>query len=694
MEVKNSPDETSLLADSQTAGITFGLQAGERRQGAARLVMPEQPLKPSSPRVEPLPTTHQLEISWRNLSYTIADKNSDSGRKVVLDNVSGDAKPGRLLAIIGPSGAGKTSLINALAGRVPKSAKGDLSGTLYLNGQRLAPGFAMKDISAYVTQEDTLFGLSSVRETFSFACRLRNLPDERVDETIRELGLINSAETRVGNELMRGLSGGEKKRVNIGLDLLHNPCLIFLDEPTTGLDSFQALTTMRTLKALAESGRTVICSIHQPRSSIYALLDDICILASHGQPVYFGPAGAAAVSYFAAIDPVPRFYNPPDHFLDSISVDYRTESSRKATEARLARHVSRFRQEQWRFKHPASDNRTNISVVVKGIKKLKKTHRGACSQFWLSAWLLLVRAAKELYRNWPLITVQIVINFGLSMIFGLTYQNLPDTQDSVPNRMGLYFFLIMNNSFGAAIQTAQEIPRQLAVVQKERLASMYTIPPYYFTTFLVTLPHVMVPNMIASAIIYYMANLRHGWDHFIIFWAALCCLAVMANLIGMWFSAMMPMSGKAADMVPIFVIICLMFSGGTFLSEDSIPEWLAWLKYISFMRYPYQILMVNEFRDNIFKPSTTPGGDLYPRDGNLFLQALGFQDVVLWKNFLICGAMTLAFMILGMVSLWFNSPKFIPIKNSKDRASFRTEERQSLGSNLSRPSPRVSDNLI
>ena len=183
-----------------------------------------------------------------------------------------------------------------------------------------------------------------------FAAQLRlagDTPTEgktlAVDKVINELGLVNAADTNVGNEKVRGVSGGERKRVAIGMDLLHDPKLIFLDEPTSGLDAFQALNVMTTLKDLADKkGRTVVASVHQPRSSIYALLDQL-VLLSGGCLVYAGPAGKMVSEHFSRMgEPVPRDFNPADHFLDVISVDYRSDELAKTTKHRFERLVSGF----------------------------------------------------------------------------------------------------------------------------------------------------------------------------------------------------------------------------------------------------------------------------------------------------------------------------------------------------------------
>ena len=165
------------------------------------------------------------ELSWRNVTYTIKQKKQT---KEILSDVSGSLEAASLLAIMGPSGSGKTSLLNTLAGRVPITRSAKLHGSVLVNGVPCEGKMPM--ISAYVEQDEALFALSTVRETFAFAARLRLPPStseearaRRVDEIISELGLVACADTLVGNQRVRGVSGGERKRVNIGVELLNDP---------------------------------------------------------------------------------------------------------------------------------------------------------------------------------------------------------------------------------------------------------------------------------------------------------------------------------------------------------------------------------------------------------------------------------------------------------------------------------------
>ncbi|KAF3432222.1 hypothetical protein FNV43_RR26961 [Rhamnella rubrinervis] len=242
-----------------------------------------------------------VAIRWRNITCSLSNKSSKSVR-FLLKDVTGEAKPGRLLAIMGPSGSGKTTLLNVLAGQLTASPQLRLSGLLEVNGKS-SSNKAYK--YAYVRQEDLFFSQLTVRETLSLAAELQ-LPetssvearDEYVNNLLFKLGLVSCADSIVGDAKVRGISGGEKKRLSLACELIASPSVIFADEPTTGLDAFQAEKVMETLQQLAQDGHTVICSIHQPRGSVYSKFDDIVLLAD-GSLVYAGPARDKPLAYFS-----------------------------------------------------------------------------------------------------------------------------------------------------------------------------------------------------------------------------------------------------------------------------------------------------------------------------------------------------------------------------------------------------------
>ena len=253
-----------------------------------------------------LPIT-PVTLGWHDVVYQLPPRKllgvfpvQGAEGRVVLKHVTGMALPGQLMALMGSTGAGKSTLLDILVG-IPKT--GRVTGTVAMNGKR--PQEA-KELYGYVSQDDTLPGTQTVWETLMFYAKLKlpfDMPtsekEQRVNALIAELGLEKCRDSYVGSTMRRGLSGGERKRLAIGCEVVTNPGIILLDEPTTGLDSFSSLSVMMILNDLASKGHTIVCTLHQPRSSIFALIDHLMIL-SQGRVVYYGPTGNAE-SYFADI---------------------------------------------------------------------------------------------------------------------------------------------------------------------------------------------------------------------------------------------------------------------------------------------------------------------------------------------------------------------------------------------------------
>lgn len=266
-----------------------------------------------------------VAVTWKDVSYAVdktgsgafatARRRKNAGAKVVLDHVSGRVAPGQMMAVLGPSGAGKTTLLEILAG---KEKSGQTSGSVSMD----SPTAKQAPRIAFVPQQDVLPPLLTVHEALLFAARLR-LPEHipksaliaRVDALIAQLGLERVRDSRIGGNGKRGLSGGEMRRVSIGLELVGSPDIVLLDEPTSGLDAVSAANVARVLRGVANGvassppgsgngnedgnadalGKTaVIATIHQPSSGLYRLFDRV-VLLSQGRAMYVGEGGMEPV---------------------------------------------------------------------------------------------------------------------------------------------------------------------------------------------------------------------------------------------------------------------------------------------------------------------------------------------------------------------------------------------------------------
>ena len=220
-----------------------------------------------------------MSLSFRGLSIwvkTVRQKfySLKRNKKLILNELNGDLLAGTSTAILGPSGSGKTTLINYLTSRI-RDSKMRASGKVFINGKRFKNIKTIKHRMAYVTQDDILYEELSVYEQLLSTAKLAGIedPEARVDKVLEWLELLNCKHTRIGGYFVKGLSGGEKKRVSIANEILVDPSIIFLDEPTTGLDSKNALILASILRFFADNGRTVISTIHQPSTELLNKFD-------------------------------------------------------------------------------------------------------------------------------------------------------------------------------------------------------------------------------------------------------------------------------------------------------------------------------------------------------------------------------------------------------------------------------------
>ncbi|KAK2986694.1 hypothetical protein RJ640_010919 [Escallonia rubra] len=275
--------------------------------------------------VPKVPNNYTGGLEFTGLTYTVTKKKKDDDGNWVkqevdlLHEITGYASKGCITGVMGPSGAGKSTFLDGLAGRI---ASGSLKGRVSLDGNDVSPSL-IKRTSAYIMQDDRLFPMLTVYETLMFAAdfRLGSISrtdkKQRVDTLIEQLGLSSTRNTYIGDEGIRGVSGGERRRVSIGVDIIHGPSLLFLDEPTSGLDSTSAQSVIEKVHDIARAGSTVILTIHQPSARIQLLLDHLIILA-RGQLMYQGSPKDVALHLGRMGRKVPKGENSIEYLIDVI----------------------------------------------------------------------------------------------------------------------------------------------------------------------------------------------------------------------------------------------------------------------------------------------------------------------------------------------------------------------------------------
>ncbi|XP_058749265.1 putative white-brown complex homolog protein 30 [Vicia villosa] len=311
---KQMPKGKKLQTHSQILRYAYGQIEKEKAQQEQNKNMTFSGLISMASEGEEVKSRPSIEVAFNNLTLTLKGKN-----KHILRCVSGKIMPGRVSAVMGPSGAGKTTFLSALAGK----ARGcNQSGSILVNGENVSI-HCYKKITGFVPQDDIVHGNLTVEENLRFSAKCR-LPAEMakpdkvliVERVIESLGLQPVRDSLVGTIEKRGISGGQRKRVNVGLEMVMEPSLLILDEPTTGLDSASSSLLLKALRREALEGVNICMVLHQPSYTLFRMFDDIVFLAKGGLTAYHGPVKKVE-EYFAGIGiPVPDRVNPPDHFID------------------------------------------------------------------------------------------------------------------------------------------------------------------------------------------------------------------------------------------------------------------------------------------------------------------------------------------------------------------------------------------
>jgi len=454
-------------------------------------------------------TTTPLQVIFKDLDFRVqVPKPTENGRrrkflekrdlieKRIINNINGVFTPGRLTAVMGASGSGKTSLLNLVAGQAGQTKNAIVSGAVIINGQSLElKDKRLKKICGYVQQDDVILATMTVREAITMAALLR-LPRTmsheaklaRVQQVIELLHLQKCSENVIGSTLIKGISGGERKRVAIAMVMITNPSILLLDEPTSGLDAFTAYSICNTLKNVARTGRTVAATIHQPSSDIFHLFDDL-VLLSEGYVIYHGPA-EKMVPYFAKIGfQFPQYTNPADYLFMSILNDAKKmaeEGEKKGPTseeqvARLAQLADNWLQ---------SNEQTKVTDVLKtpvqgGFKLSDVLER---APFKTQFDLLAQRAFRNAWRNKLMLKGRFAQTIFLSVLIGLIYLQLSADQQGIQNREGSLFFVAVNGVMTSTMGVLSIFAAEKTVFIREFESGLYRLPAYFLSRTFVEFP--------------------------------------------------------------------------------------------------------------------------------------------------------------------------------------------------------------
>lgn len=539
-----------------------------------------------SPSNSKMPSKFQMSLStrkvaqdlkWMNVDFKVKDKQ-------ILKDCWGHVPSGSICAIMGGSGAGKSSLLNVLAGRSAPAPGTSITGRVNVSGKDINPVTYRQNI-AYVMQEEALLATATPREALEFSARLR-LPPSTTTESIKEiveslledLGLMVCADVMIGGPLIKGISGGQKKRTSVGVELITNPSLLFLDEPTSGLDSYSAYSLVSLLRTVADSNTAILCTIHQPSSEVFFLFD-LVIFMNQGRILYQGPVNDV-VNYFSSFGyKCPPNYNPSDY----IMFINQTEDVAKLEGTGM-----------YMDKPPATlfpdSDKVDSNGSVSGEKILT-----AKSSYWLQAKLLVHRELLNVSRDIGALIGRFGITILLNLLYGLIFLNVGgrDNADntSFQSHFGGLTMAAISSMFGTAQPTMLAFPYERPMFLREYSTGTYSATSYFLSKTLVELPMAFLQNLVGYLLVYFLMNLQGS---FILLLLVSWGLGVASSSVAVILGSAVSDVKDVTELAPLLFVPQLLFAG-FFIRLSQVPVFLRWAQYLCSLKYAMNLLLAIEF---------------------------------------------------------------------------------------------------
>lgn len=386
---------------------------------------------------------------------------------------------------MGPSGAGKTSLLNILAGRASSHGRISVSSDIRLNNYTVDPtNINVRKQIAFVAQDDSLQVTATPREAIRFSAKLR-LPrettehqlDRLTDRMLTELGLTSCADTIIGGALIKGVSGGERKRTSCAVELVTKPSLVFLDEPTSGLDSFSAVQLCQVLKKVANAGASVLFTIHQPSSEIFNSFDHL-ILMNKGRVMYQGSVSDVPDFFGSHGHPNPPNYNPADWIMNVAQAIPLKQLNDDGFFPKDNRDIGEA------FEPGEGQDELGITIT-------KRTFRSSTGtdppSFFTQTQLLFDREIKNVYRDVAAVGARFGLTLFLGILIGIIFKGVGGKDSSIEvNRNSQFGALIMAclmSMFGTAQPALLQFPEERPVFLREYSTNHYSVTSYFVSRF-------------------------------------------------------------------------------------------------------------------------------------------------------------------------------------------------------------------
>jgi ABC-type multidrug transport system ATPase subunit len=570
-----------------------------------------------------------LSLAFDHVNYYVdmpAEMRSqgvDEERLQLLRDVSGAFRPGVLTALVGVSGAGKTTLMDVLAGR---KTGGYIDGSISISGYpKNQATFAR--VSGYCEQTDIHSPHVTVYESLVYSAWLRLSPDVKketrkmfVEEVMDLVELNPLRDALVGLPGVDGLSTEQRKRLTIAVELVANPSIIFMDEPTSGLDARAAAIVMRTVRNTVDTGRTVVCTIHQPSIDIFEAFDELLLMKRGGQVIYGGPLGHQShllVEYFESIPGVSKIkegHNPATWMLEVSSAPVEAQLAVDFAEIYTNSDLYRRNQELIaNLSSPAADS-NDLYFPTKYAQGFLSQCKACFWKMHLSYW-----------RNPKYNAIRFAMTTIIGIIFGLIFwdrgQRMNQQQD-LSNLLGAMYAAVMflGGTNTSAVQSVVAVER--TVFYREKAAGMYSALPYAFAQAAIEIIYVMIQTFIYTLLLYSMIGFEWQAAKFFYFYFFVCMCFIYFTVYGMMLVALTPNYQIAAITMSFFLNFWNLFSG-FLVPRTQIPIWWRWYYWGSPVAWTLYGLITSQIGENTNPVAIPGGGEITVRE---FLSTfLGFE---------------------------------------------------------------------